>query len=67
MKNSSYYIAPVGDWTHDLPHLVASDMVKVSHVLNHPATEAVIILIVHQSLAPIAFGWFSENLHQSVT
>ena len=24
MKNSSYYIAPVGDRTHDLPHIVAS-------------------------------------------
>ena len=34
MKNSSYYIAPVGDWTHDLPHTVASNMVKVSHALN---------------------------------
>ena len=31
MKNSSYYIAPVGDRTHDLPHTVASNMVKVSH------------------------------------
>ena len=41
MKNSSYYIAPVGDWTHDLPHTVASNMVKVSHGLNHSATEAV--------------------------
>ena len=41
MKNSSYYIAPVGDWTHDLPHTVASNMVKVSHSLNHSATEAV--------------------------
>ena len=29
MKNSSYYIAPVGDRTHDLPHTVASNMVKV--------------------------------------
>ena len=37
MKNSSYYIAPVGDWTHDLPHTVASNMVKVSHALNHSA------------------------------
>ena len=35
------YIAPVGDWTHDLPHTVASNMVKVSHALNHSATEAV--------------------------
>ena len=41
MKNSSYYIAPVGDWTHDLPHTVATNMVKVSHALNHSATEAV--------------------------
>ena len=41
MKNSSYYIAPVGDWTHDLPHTVASNMVKVSHTLSHSATEAV--------------------------
>ena len=39
MKNSSYYIAPVGDRTHDLPHTVASNMVKVSHALNHSATE----------------------------
>ena len=42
MKNSSYYIAPVGDWTHDLPHTVASNMVKVSHTLNHSATEALL-------------------------
>ena len=41
MKNSSYYIAPVGDRTHDLPHTVASNMVKVSHALNHSATAAV--------------------------
>ena len=42
MKNSSYYISPVGDRTHDLPHTVASNMVKVAHALNHSATEAVI-------------------------
>ena len=41
MKKSSYYIAPVGDWTHDLPYTVASNMVKVSHALNHSATTAV--------------------------
>ena len=40
-KKSSYYIAPVGDWTHDLPQAVASNMAKVSHALNHSATEAV--------------------------
>ena len=38
MKNSSYYIGTVEDWTHDLPHTVASNMVKVSHA---SATEAV--------------------------
>ena len=31
----------VGDWTHDLPPTVDSNMVKVSHALNHSATEAV--------------------------
>ena len=41
MKNSPYYIASVGDWTHDLPHTVASNMVKVSHALNHSAKAAV--------------------------
>ena len=44
MKNSSYYIAPVGVRTHDLPHTVASNMGKVSHALNHSATEAVLII-----------------------
>ena len=29
MKNSSYYIAPARDGTHDLPYTVASNMVKV--------------------------------------
>ena len=38
MKNSSYYIAPVGDRTHDLPHTVASNMVNVSQALTHSAT-----------------------------
>ena len=42
MKNPSYYIAPVGDWTHDIPHTVASNMAKVSHALNHSATELII-------------------------
>ena len=40
-KNSSYYIAPVGDRTHDLPHTVASNVIKVSHALYHSATAAV--------------------------
>ena len=41
MENSSYYIAPVGDRTHDLPHIVASNMIKVSHALYHSAMAAV--------------------------
>ena len=49
MKNSSYYIAPVGDRTHDLPHTVASNMVKVSNALNHSATEAVVSFVVAES------------------
>ena len=38
MKNSTYYIAPVGVRTHDLPHTVASNMGKVSYALAHSAT-----------------------------
>ena len=38
MKNSSYYIAPFGVRTHDLPHTVASNMGKVSHALTHSTT-----------------------------
>ena len=34
------YIAPVGVRTHDLPHTVASNMVKVSQALTHSATAA---------------------------
>ena len=41
MKNSSYYIAPVGVRTHELPHTVASNMGKVSYALTHSATAAV--------------------------
>ena len=44
MKNSSYYIAPVGDRTHDPQHTVASNMVKGSHALNHSATAGVCVL-----------------------
>ena len=31
----------IGFQTHDLPHTVASNMVKVSHALTHSATAAV--------------------------
>ena len=34
MKNLSYYIAPAGDRTHDLPHAAASNMIKVSYALT---------------------------------
>ena len=49
------YIAPVGDRTHDLPHTVASNMVKVSHALNHSATEAVKILMLRNMEQPVTF------------
>ena len=52
------YIAPVGDRTHDLPHTVASNMVKVSHALNHSATEAVDRMLesFHFSRGPSMYG-----------
>ena len=61
MKNSSYYIAPVGVRTHDLPHTVASNMVKVSHALNHSATEAVIYMWLGPSLRWSA-SWSGSGL-----
>ena len=80
MKNSSYYIAPVGDRTHDLPHTVASNMVKVSHALNHSATEAYVshtriswyvvshtlgtYMLVHSSL-PLLLLFFRDDVTPS--
>ena len=69
MKNSSYYIAPVGDWTHDLPHTVASNMVNMSHALNHSAMNAVrhkgstsvISVRVCIVFSFALFNWLSEN------
>ena len=61
-KNSSYYIAPVGDWTHDLPHTVASNMVKVSHALNHSATEAVVLFTLYECDIIIASFPISRQL-----
>ena len=55
IKNSSYYIAPVGDWTHDLSHTVASNMVKVSHALNHSATKVVMQGMMDRWLIAIIF------------
>ena len=49
MKNSPYYIAPVGFRTHDLPHTVASNMVKVYHALKHSATAAVLLVYARRS------------------
>ena len=45
MKNSSYYIAPAGDRTHDLPHTVASNMVNVSQAPNHSATDVLSLMV----------------------
>ena len=39
-KNSSYYNAPVGDRTHDLPSA------KVSHALNHSAMDRLCIYVL---------------------
>ena len=50
MNNSSYYIAPAGDRTHDLPHTVASNMAKVPHALNHSATESLNKLCVTNNM-----------------
>ena len=61
MKNSSYYIAPVGDRTHDLPHTVASNMVKVSHALNHSATEAVVNGMNKHALLQLISGRLREK------
>ena len=44
---------PVGDRTHDFLHTVASNMVKVSHALNHSATAAVIIFYIIREEASI--------------
>ena len=60
MKNSSYYIAPVGVRTHDLPHTVASNMGKVSHALTHSATAAFI------TLAPRAGGECEDSAFGSI-
>ena len=47
---------PGRDRTHDLPHTVASNMVKVSHALNHSATEAVYrILSVYTLLKVVSY------------
>ena len=43
------------DLTHDLPHTVASNTVKVSHALNHSVTEAVWIVIELSSGHPVIF------------
>ena len=40
------YIAPGGDRSHDLPHTVASNMVKVSHALNHSATNLYLYVVM---------------------
>ena len=59
MKNSSYYIAPVGDRTHDLTHTVASNMGKMSHALNHSATSNTIEWFMHYPSNTIE--WFIDH------
>ena len=50
MKNSSYYIAPVGDRTHDLPHTIISNMVKVYHAINHSAVLKLVVSVYQKSV-----------------
>ena len=62
MKNSSYYIASVADRTHDLPHAVASNMVKVSHALNHSATAADGVWLTYYYMdAGLLLGMFTSS------
>ena len=44
-KNSSYYSAPVGVQTHELPHSIASTRPGYPMPLNHSAMEAGIRII----------------------
>ena len=51
MQNSSYYIAPVGVRTHDLPLTVASNTGKVSYALTHSAMVAVLMKYMFNVIA----------------
>ena len=51
---------PGRDWTHDLPHTVASNMVKLSHALNHSATEAI-------SCSDVAASIVADETNSGVT
>ena len=54
MKNSSYYIAPVEDRTHDLPHTVASNM--GNNVVNYYDL-SVLSMSVMGSKKQFGWGW----------
>ena len=54
-KNSSYYSAPVGDRTRDLPPPCSFIMAKVSHALNHSAMAAV------NGCVSAIIGWFQQK------
>ena len=56
-------IAPVGDWTHDLPHTVASNMVKVSHARRRLLHRIFLVLSYEYSKQPI-FGQTQEWLRE---
>ena len=79
MKNSSYYIAPVGVRTHDLPHTVASNMGKVLGVprpypLGHGGGFSILVNTLAKSNARIniiciqeaRIGQATENEHLKV-
>ena len=67
MNNSSYYIAPAGDRTHDLPHTVASNMVvprpyPLGHGVIIRQTDAMVIatlllgLIISSLMTFVTYG-----------
>ena len=63
MKNSYYFFPRSGIELTTLPHTVASNMVKVSHALNHSATEAVKHTDVQLHLRNFLL---SENMYLSI-
>ena len=47
------YNAPVGDWTHDLPHTVASNIVKVSHSATEAVTLRPLTICIYEKISDL--------------
>ena len=56
-------MSPVGHRTHELPHTVASNMVKVFHALNHSATGAGGLCESHNIIWKVAYFWVCLRAH----